>query len=93
MGQRHRRVQLIGLPANRWGIGGKPAGAAARVVFGIREAAFARPDAEDIKARLVAGVTDAIVAVLGERSRSRVTVELVASPDGRTGIGGVLVSR
>jgi phenylpyruvate tautomerase PptA (4-oxalocrotonate tautomerase family) len=42
-------VQLIGLPATRWGVGGKPASAPApRVTFGIKEAAFSRPDAEQI---------------------------------------------
>jgi phenylpyruvate tautomerase PptA (4-oxalocrotonate tautomerase family) len=84
-------VQLIGLPANRWGIGGIPAREASpSVTFGIKEAAFSRPDADAIVARLVCEVTDAIVDVFGERVRAGVTVELVATPAGRTGIGGVV---
>jgi phenylpyruvate tautomerase PptA (4-oxalocrotonate tautomerase family) len=86
-------VLLIGLPANRWGIGGTPAQAPSpSVTFGIKEAAFSRPDAHEIVARLVSGVTDAIVDVFGERVRAGVTVELVGSPAGRTGIGGVVVT-
>jgi phenylpyruvate tautomerase PptA (4-oxalocrotonate tautomerase family) len=86
-------VQLIGLPAKRWGIGGVPAQAPSpSVTFGIEEAAFRRPDADEIVARLVSGVTDAIVAVFGERVRAGVTVELTGAPAGRTGIGGVVVA-
>ncbi|MEU1664378.1 hypothetical protein ABZ547_12310 [Streptomyces sparsogenes] len=86
-------VRLIGLPAGRWGIGGKPAKAPApSVTFGIKEAAFSRPDAEEIVARLISEVTDAVVAVVGERVRSGVSVELVGAPAGRSGIGGVLVA-
>jgi phenylpyruvate tautomerase PptA (4-oxalocrotonate tautomerase family) len=86
-------VHLIGLPAHRWGIGGEPAAAPSpSVTFGIREAALGRPDAGEIVARLVAGVTDAVVAVLGERVRAGVTVELVGTVAGRTGVGGVVVA-
>jgi phenylpyruvate tautomerase PptA (4-oxalocrotonate tautomerase family) len=86
-------VRLIGVPPHRWGIGGAPAREPApTVTFGIKEAAFSRPDADEIVARLVAGVTDAIVDVLGERVRPGVTVDLVATPAGRTGIGGVVVT-
>jgi phenylpyruvate tautomerase PptA (4-oxalocrotonate tautomerase family) len=86
-------ILLIGVPAARWGIAGVPATAPSpSVSFGIKEAAFGRPDAEDIVARLVGGVTDAIVAVLGERVRAGVSVELVGASPGRTGIGGVVVT-
>jgi phenylpyruvate tautomerase PptA (4-oxalocrotonate tautomerase family) len=86
-------VQLIGLPPHRWGVGGRPAQAPApSITFGIKEAAFSRPDADEIVARLVSGITDAIVAVFGERVRAGVTVELVGTPAGRTGIGGVVVA-
>jgi phenylpyruvate tautomerase PptA (4-oxalocrotonate tautomerase family) len=86
-------VQLIGLPPDRWGIGGTPARAPSpSVTFGIREAAFTRPDADEIVARLVCEVTDAVVDVFGERVRAGVTVELIATPAGRTGIGGVVVT-
>ena len=84
-------VRLIGLPPHRWGIGGAPAQAPSpSVTFGIREAVFSRPDADEIVARLISGVTDAVVDVFGERVRAGVMVELVAVPAGRTGIGGVL---
>ncbi|WP_040789682.1 hypothetical protein [Nocardia paucivorans] len=86
-------VRLIGLPAERWGIGGCPAQAPSpSVTFGIREAAFEHPDARDIVARLVAGVTDAIVSVFGEPVRAGVTVELVGTPQGRTGVGGLVLA-
>ena len=84
-------VHLVGVPAGRWGVGGEAAPSfAPAVAFGIREAVFARPDADEIIARLVAGVTDAVVAVIGERVRPGVTVELVGEPAGRTTVGGVL---
>jgi phenylpyruvate tautomerase PptA (4-oxalocrotonate tautomerase family) len=74
-------VQLIGLPPNRWGIGGTPARAPSpSVTFGIREAVFSRPDADEIVAHLVSEETDAIVDVFGERVRAGVTVELIGSP-------------
>jgi len=86
-------VHLIGLQPNRWGIGGTPAQAPSpSVTFGIRQAAFSRPDADEIVARLVSGVTDAIVDVIGERVRAGVMVELVGTPAGRTGIGGAVVT-
>jgi phenylpyruvate tautomerase PptA (4-oxalocrotonate tautomerase family) len=86
-------VLLIGLPANRWGIGGVPARTPSpAVTFGISEAALSRPDADEIVARLVSGVTDAIAAVLGERVRAGVTVELIGAPAGRTGVGGVIAA-
>jgi phenylpyruvate tautomerase PptA (4-oxalocrotonate tautomerase family) len=86
-------VQLIGLPPHRWGIGGTPARTPSpSVTFGIKEAAFGRPDADEIVARLVSVVTDAIVDIFGEDVRAGVTVELVGTPAGRTGIGGVVVT-
>lgn len=86
-------VHLIGLPASRWGIGGKTADAPApSVTFGIKEAAVGLPNAEELVARLISEVTDAVAAVFGERVRSGVTVELVGTPSGRTGVGGVLAA-
>jgi phenylpyruvate tautomerase PptA (4-oxalocrotonate tautomerase family) len=82
-------VQMIGLPDGRWGIGGRPAkDPAPRVTFGIKEAAFTRPDTEEFVARLTAGVTEALVAVFGERVRSGAVVELVGVPAGRSSVGG-----
>jgi len=86
-------VLLIGVPPGRWGLGGTPAESPApRVTFGIRASVFDRPDAAEILSRLAAGVTDAIASVLGDHFRPAVTVEFAGTPDGRTGIGGVLVS-
>ncbi|HLU58650.1 MAG TPA: hypothetical protein VKZ81_24585 [Pseudonocardia sp.] len=85
-------VQLVGIPVGRWGIGGKPAkDPAPRVTFGIKDAAFSRPDADDIVAGLVKGVTEALVGVFGERVRAGTTVELVGTPAGRSGVGGEVV--
>ncbi|OLT03484.1 hypothetical protein BJF90_25640 [Pseudonocardia sp. CNS-004] len=85
-------VQLVGIPPGRWGIAGRPADAPApRVTFGIKDAAFSRPDADDIVMRLVTGVTDALVTVFGERVRAGTTVELVGTPAGRSGVGGEVV--
>ena len=86
-------VLLIGIPAACWGLAGKPAAdPAPRVTFGVRAAAFDRPDATDLLSRLTAGVTDAIAAVVGEHKRPAITVEFVGTPDGRTGVGGVLTA-
>jgi phenylpyruvate tautomerase PptA (4-oxalocrotonate tautomerase family) len=86
-------VQLFGLAPARWGVGGRPVATVSPVVtFGIREAAFARPDAKEIVRRLIEGVTDAVTSVFGEEVRAGVTVELVGTPAGRTGVGGVLAS-
>jgi len=87
-------VRLIGIPPHRWGIGGEPARAPApAVTFGIKEAAFGRPDADEIVASLVSGVTDALVDVFGERVRAGATVELVGVPAGRSAVGGVVDPR
>ena len=84
-------VHLDGIPQGRWGIGGRAADdAAPSITFGIREAALTRPDGNEIAARLVAGLTDAVANVLGEQTRSGTSVELVATPEGRTGLGGAI---
>jgi len=86
-------VLLFGLPPHRWGMGGIQAQAPGpRVTFGIRESVFTRPDAAQIIARLAAEVTNAIAAALGEHLRPTTTVELTATPAGRTAIGGTLVA-
>jgi len=82
-------VHLDGVPRGRWGIGGKAADdAAPAITFGIREAALTRPGGSEIAARLVAGLTDAVASVLGEQTRRGTSVELVATPEGRSGVGG-----
>ena len=84
-------VHLDGVPQGRWGIGGRAADdAAPAITFGIREAALSRPDGKQVTARLVARLTDAVASVLGEQARSGTSVELVATPEGRTGIGGAV---
>jgi phenylpyruvate tautomerase PptA (4-oxalocrotonate tautomerase family) len=84
-------VHLDGMPQGRWGIGGKAVDdAAPAITFGIRETALTRPGGGEVAARLVAGLTDAVASVLGEQARSGTSVELVATPEGRTGIGGTI---
>jgi phenylpyruvate tautomerase PptA (4-oxalocrotonate tautomerase family) len=84
-------VHLDGIPQGRWGIGGRAADdAAPAITFGIRETALTRPGGGEVAARLVAGLTDAVASVLGEQARSGTSVELVAVPEGRTGIGGTI---
>ena len=84
-------VRLIGLPAGRWAVGGQLVKTVSpAITFGVRAAMFARPDADELVSRLIASVTDAAAAVFGEQSRAGITVELVATPPGRTGVGGLL---
>lgn len=84
-------VQLDGIPPGRWGVGGRAADdAAPAITFGIREAALTRPDGKEIAARLVAGLTDAVAGVLGEQARGGTSVELIATPAGRSGLGGAI---
>jgi len=84
-------VHLDGVPKGRWGVGGQVMdNAAPAVMFGIREAALVRPDGREVAARLVAGVTDAVARVLGEQTRTGSSVELVVTPEGRSGIGGLI---
>jgi phenylpyruvate tautomerase PptA (4-oxalocrotonate tautomerase family) len=84
-------VHLDGMPKGRWGIGGMTVDdASPAITFGIREAALTRPGGAEIAARLVAGLTDAVANVLGEEARGGTSVELVATPEGRTGLGGAI---
>ena len=84
-------VQLDGVPRGRWGVGGRAADdAAPAITLGVREAALTRPGGGEVAARLVAGLTDAVARVLGEETRSGTSVELVATPAGRAGLGGVI---
>jgi len=84
-------IHLDGVPQGRWGVGGKAAAdASPAITFGIREAALDCPDGREIAARLVAGLTGAVAGVLGEDARSGTSVELVATPRGRAGLGGAV---
>lgn len=84
-------VQLDGIPRGRWGIGGRTVDdAAPAITLGVREAALTRPGGDEVAERLVAGLTNAVARVLGEQTRGGTSVELVATPEGRTGIGGAI---
>jgi phenylpyruvate tautomerase PptA (4-oxalocrotonate tautomerase family) len=84
-------VHLDGVQRGRWGVGGRAVDdAAPAITFGIRETALTRPGGKQTAARLVAGLTDAVASVLGEQARSGTSVELVAAPEGRAGLGGAI---
>ena len=84
-------VHLDGIPRGRWGVGGRAADdAAPAITFGIREAALTRPGGSETAALLVAALTDAVASVLGEQARGGTSVELVATPEGRSGLGGAM---
>lgn len=87
-------VHLDGIPNGRWGIGGTPVDEAApAITFGIREAALTRPGGDEVAAQLVARLTDAVADVLGEQARGGTSIELVAIPEGRSGLGGAISTR
>ncbi|MFI6495457.1 hypothetical protein [Streptomyces sp. NPDC050564] len=62
------------------------------MTLAIREKALTRADGPQIAARLVAAVTDAVAMALGEQHRGRIVVDLVATRDDRTAVGGRLVN-
>lgn len=80
-------VEIFGVPEGRWGVGGVPATTPV-VNLNLREAAL---ELEGAAERLIAEITDAVAAALGEETRSEVTVGLTAVPPGRSGIGGSAV--
>ncbi|MFJ9706172.1 hypothetical protein [Streptomyces sp. NPDC101234] len=82
-------VDLIGIPPHRRGTGGAVTGQAApNVTLSLREAAYRHPQVPDAPARLIAAITDAVAAVLGEEVRDQTTVGLLSVPEGRSGVGG-----
>jgi phenylpyruvate tautomerase PptA (4-oxalocrotonate tautomerase family) len=84
-------VHLDGVPRGRWGVSGRAVDdAAPAITFGIREATLTRPDGSQIAARLVARLTDAVAGVLGEHARNGTSVELAATPEGRSALGGAI---
>ncbi|MFD8692370.1 nuclear transport factor 2 family protein [Streptomyces sp. NPDC059651] len=85
-------VQLVGIAVGRRAVGGvaRPE-AAPTVTLAVREKAFTRADGPGVAARLVAAVTDAVATALGEQHRAGVVVDLVATRDDRTAVGGRLV--
>lgn len=85
-------VRLVGVAVGRWAVGGVARREVApTVTFAIRETALTRADGPQIAARLVAAVTDAVAAALGEQHRDGIVVDLVATRDDRTAVGGRLV--
>ncbi|MFF1838451.1 nuclear transport factor 2 family protein [Streptomyces sp. NPDC058231] len=86
-------VQLAGLAVGRWAVGGVARHEVApTVTFAMREEELTRADGPQIAARLVAAVTDAVAMALGEQHRDGIVVDLVATRDDRTAVGGRLVS-
>ncbi|WP_214415695.1 tautomerase family protein [Sphaerisporangium fuscum] len=83
-------IRLAGVPAGRFAQGGTAVDTNVSVTLGVRAGVFDRPDAAQITARLGAALTDAITRVLGEELRTGTMVELVASPQERTFVGGAL---
>ena len=85
-------VQLLALPAGRWGVGGRAVDNPPPIVtFAIREIALNRPDGPRIVERLAADVTDAVARVLGAELRAGVLVEFRPQHDDRTALGGRLI--
>nr|WSW70274.1 nuclear transport factor 2 family protein [Streptomyces sp. NBC_00995] len=86
-------VRLAGIAVGRWAVGGVTCQEVApTVTFAVREQAFAGADGPRTAARLVAAVTDAVAVTLGEHHREKIVVDLVATRDDRTAVGGRLLS-
>jgi phenylpyruvate tautomerase PptA (4-oxalocrotonate tautomerase family) len=83
-------VELFGIPQSP--IGGVPSEANAPVVtLNMREAALHLPEIDNAPARLLASITDAMVAVFAEPVRKQVTVLVIGIPTGRSGVAGEAV--
>lgn len=86
-------VQLAALAVGRWAVGGVARHEVApTVTFAVREKALTRADGPQTAARLVAAVTDAVAMALGEQHCGGIVVDLAATHDDRTAVGGRLVS-
>jgi phenylpyruvate tautomerase PptA (4-oxalocrotonate tautomerase family) len=57
----------------------------------MREAALHLPEIDNAPARLIASITDAMVAVFAEPVRKQVTVLVIGIPTGRSGVAGEAV--
>lgn len=80
-------VELFGVPRSRWGIGGVPAPDHRPIVtLHMREPALHLLD--DAPAQLIAAITDAMAAVLGDPVRDHLAVTIVGIPTGRSGVAG-----
>jgi phenylpyruvate tautomerase PptA (4-oxalocrotonate tautomerase family) len=85
-------VQLAALAAGRWAVGGRARDdAPPTVTFAIRENALTGAGGAQVAARLVAAVTDAVATALGEQHRDGIVVDVIATRDDRTAVGGRLV--
>lgn len=91
-GERARELVVVGIsgvPGARWGSGGVVATDNAPIVsLTMRERALHLPEIDDPPARLIASITEAVVAVFGEAIRPKVTVLIDGIPAGRSGVGG-----
>ena len=86
-------ARLVGVPRTRWAVGGTfETAPGPEVTLGVRASALLPPEGPEAARRLVAGLTDAVVSVLGEELRASVLVELVPQADDLVGTGGVLVA-
>jgi phenylpyruvate tautomerase PptA (4-oxalocrotonate tautomerase family) len=82
-------VEVIGVPRERWGVGGVPGAAVApQVVLTTREQALQAPGGAP---RLIGAITAAVGELFGDRARAAAGVVLVGVPEGRSGVGGVPV--
>jgi phenylpyruvate tautomerase PptA (4-oxalocrotonate tautomerase family) len=79
-------VDLVAVPQTRLGLGGKvAAGPSPAVTLSSRDRLFEVID--DAATRLITALTDAVVVVLGEQTRPRVTVTLLAEPAEHSDVG------
>ena len=82
-------VEVIGVPAGRWGRGGVPVPAGPAVTLSMREEALRPPDGDARAARFIGELTAAIGRAVDDRAAQRATVELLGVPAARSGVGGV----
>jgi phenylpyruvate tautomerase PptA (4-oxalocrotonate tautomerase family) len=82
-------VEIVGIPAGRWGIGGVRAAPVPAVTLNIRAEALLPPDGDARAARLIAELTAAVGRALGPAAAQGTTVDLLAIPAARSGVDGV----
>jgi phenylpyruvate tautomerase PptA (4-oxalocrotonate tautomerase family) len=85
----HAVVEIIGVPAGRWGLGGVPSVPVPAVTLSMREEALRPPEGDARAARLIGALTAAVGRALGAPAAERATVELLGVPAARSGVGGV----
>lgn len=82
-------VEIIGIPAGRWGLAGVRAVPVPAVTLNIRGEALAPPDGDARAARLIAELTAAVGRALGSAAAEHATVDLLGIPAAHSGVGGV----